>query len=285
MRQLNDIGSEETLMSTLVDLTGVFEGLASMRISQVKDQVLQSTAFYDKLWSIYKQIRVGGKFSFGRLEDDQKIIDKNLFIIITAEGGFSGEIDQKLIRYMLNDYDKEKNEVIVIGRHGAVQLAQSHVSYKHYFKMPSKDKDINVEPIVNEVRQYKSTTIYYQEYKSLLVQDVKKIEISSAVKQLGDQATNPDDVINEETYIFEPSTYEVVAHLERSMIQITISQLILESKLAQYASRFQAMRLSNDRANETKHSLHIDYNRTKRSIKDERLKEIVNSIKKVRVGS
>jgi ATP synthase F1 gamma subunit len=284
MRRLDEIGSEETLMTTLVELTGVFEGLASMRISQVKDQVLQSTAFYDRLWSIYTQIRVGNQFSFGRFKDDKNVIDKNLFIIITAEGGFSGEIDQKLIRYMLNDYDKDKNEIIVIGRHGAVQLAQSRTSYKRYFKMPTKDKDINVQPIVDEIKQYKATTIYYQEYKSLLVQDVRKIEMSSAVAQLGDAAQKGEEVINDETYIFEPSTYDVVAHLESSMIQITVSQLILESKLAQYASRFQAMKLANDRANDSKKSLHTEYNRSKRAVKDQRLKEIVNSIKKVKAG-
>ena len=54
-------------------------------------------------------------------------------------------------------------------------------------------------------------------------------------------AMAPIEMINEWTYIFEPSTYAVVAHLERSMMQIAVSQLILESKLAQYAARFRAM--------------------------------------------
>jgi ATP synthase F1 gamma subunit len=284
MRKVSEIGSEEVMMATLVELTGVFEGLASMRISQIKDQVLQSTKFFDQLWSIYAQIKAGNQFSFGRAKSDKEIIDKTLMIIITAEGGFSGDIDQKLIRLMLHDFDKDKNDIIVIGRHGAMQLAQARTSYKRYFKMPTKDRDINVEPIVNEIKQYKSTSIYYQEYVSLLFQDVKKIEVLNAVSELGQSSKKNEDVINERNYIFEPSTYDVMAHLERSMIQITVSQLILESKLAQYASRFQAMRLANNRADENKRSLHIDYNRAKRSIKDERLKEIVNSLKKSGAG-
>jgi ATP synthase F1 gamma subunit len=280
MRKLSELGTEEATMGTLVELTGVFQGLASMRISQIKDQVIQSTKFFDQLWTIYAQTRAGNQFSFGRDKSDKKVIDKTLMIIITAEGGFSGDIDQKLIRLMIKDYDKEKNEIIVIGRHGAIQLAQHGISYKQYFKMPTKDRDINVQPIVNEISQYASAVIYYQEYKSLLVQDVKKIDISSAVSGLGQTSIKNDDIINERNYIFEPSTYEVVAHLERSMIQIAVSQLILESKLAQYASRFQAMRLANNRANDDKKTLHTDYNRAKRALKDERLKEIVNSLKR-----
>jgi F0F1-type ATP synthase gamma subunit len=64
------------------------------------------------------------------------------------------------------------------------------------------------------------------------------------------------------------------------MMQIAISQLILNSKLAQYASRFRAMSASHQRADESKTELHLMFNRSKRMIKDERLKESINGIKK-----
>jgi F0F1-type ATP synthase gamma subunit len=76
----------------------------------------------------------------------------------------------------------------------------------------------------------------------------------------------------------------VAAHLERSMMQIAIGQVILESKLAQYASRFRAMSASHERADDSKTELHMEYNRARRSVKDERLKEIVNGLKKAQVG-
>lgn len=284
MRRPNEIAREESAMGTLVELTSVFEGIASMRIAQTKNQVLQSTKFFNDLWAIYSQLRVDSMFSFGRQSDGSAVIPKELFIIITAEGGFSGDIDQKLVQLMLKDYNPDNNEIICIGHHGAMQLAQRGISYKKYFKLPKKDQNINVTPIIREVQQYKSTKMFYQEYVSLMVQDVKRIELSSAVKMRGNESDDPDDVISEATYIFEPSTYAVAAHLERSMMQIAISQLILESKLAQYASRFRAMTASHQRADESKQDLHMDYNRARRGIKDERLKEIINGMKKVRSG-
>ncbi len=285
MRRLSEVSTEETSMGTLGELTGIFEGLASMRIAQIKDQVLQSTKFYNKLWSIYTQIRVNTEFSFGREKTETNIVDKELMIIITAEGSFSGDIDAKLINLMVQDYDQQKNDVIVIGHHGALQLAQHKIPYKKYFKMPSRDQDINVAPVVQAIKQYKTTRVYYQEYVSLMVQDVKRVDLSRAVSSKGHGAEQDEDVINEHTYIFEPSTFAVVAHLERSMMQITISQLILESKLAQYASRFQAMRFAHDRADDMKGDLHLEFNRTKRALKDERLKEIVNGLKKTKAGA
>ena len=282
MRRPNEIAHDEAAMATLVELTSAFEGIASMRISQTKSQVLQSTKFFNELWGIYTQLRVDSLFSFGR-DKSTGVMERDLFIMITAEGGFSGDIDQKLLRMMLKEYKADKQDIIVIGHHGAVQLSQQGIAYKKYFKLPEKDANINVAPIIREVLKYKATRVFYQEYISLSEQVVKSIELGSAVKERA-EGSKDEDFISEDTYIFEPSTYAVVAHLERSMMQIAISQLILESKLAQYASRFRAMSASHQRADESKQELHMLFNRARRNIKDERLKESINGIKKGKVG-
>jgi ATP synthase F1 gamma subunit len=284
MKRPNEIAVEETSMATLVELTSAFEGIASMKIAQTKNQVLEATKFFNALWKIYSQLRVDALFSFGRDKDEKPLIDKELFIMITAEGGFSGDIDQKILKLVLDNYDKDKNDIIVIGHHGAIQLSQRGISFKKYYKLPAKDQNINVVPIVKDVQQYKSASLFYAEYVSLMSQDVKKIELASAVKSKGAEADETDEFISESNYIFEPDSFAVAAHLERSMMQISISQLILSSKLAQYASRFKAMTASHQRADESKQELHMLYNRARRAIKDERLKEIINGMKKASAG-
>jgi len=115
-----------------------------------------------------------------------------------------------------------------------------------------------------------------------MAQEVKYIDLSRAVEERGGVSAEPGNVINEDTYIFEPSVFSVAAHLERSMMQISISQVILESKLAQYASRFRAMTAARERADQSKGELHTAYNQAYRSIKDERLKETINVLKRVK---
>jgi ATP synthase F1 gamma subunit len=284
MKRPNEIAVEESSMATLVELTSAFEGIASMKIAQTKNQVLESTKFFDALWHIYSQLRVDALFSFGRDPNEKPKIQKELYIMITAEGGFSGDIDQKLLKLVLETYDKDKHDIIVIGHHGAIQLSQRGIGFKRYFKLPAKDQNINVVPIIREVQQYESASVFYAEYISLMSQDVKKIALANAVKSQGAEAEAADEVISEATYIFEPDNYAVAAHLERSMMQIAISQLILNSKLAQYASRFKAMTASHQRADESRQELHMMYNRARRGIKDERLKEIINGMKKANAG-
>ncbi len=281
MRRPQEIQRDVKGMQTLSELTSVFEGIASMRIAQIKTQVLQSQEFFETLWNMYIQVRAGTPFSFGRhVSENEGVIDKELFIVITAEGGFSGDIDQKLISMMLKEYDAAKHDIIVIGHHGALQLSQRDISFRKYYKLPSKDQNINVTPIIREVQNYRATSVYYQQYVSLMFQDVKKISLSNAVEEQGKNITNDGDIITTATYIFEPSTFAVVDHLERSMMNIALSQVILESKLAQYASRFQAMSAAHTRAKDSVGEYTLMYNRARRAIKDERLKEIINGMRK-----
>jgi len=270
---------ERDALKTIVKLTNVFEGIASMRISQTKTEVLQSQQFFNELWKIYSQLRVDKLFHFGRRQTDD-FVDKELAIIITAEGGFSGDIDQKLITTLMQQHDPKRQDIIVVGHHGAVQLIQAGVAFKKYFSLPARDKNINVQPLVKEVRQYRSTKVFYPTYVSLMNQDVQMVELNVAVQERAQTDENLQEVISEETYIFEPSAYDVVAHLEGSMMQIALGQFILDSKLAQYASRFRSMSVAKQRSQKSYGELKLQYTTARRRAQDERLKEMTSGIKR-----
>ncbi len=280
MRQLNDISRERDTMSIIVELTSAFEGIASMHISQIKDQVLTSQDFFDELWRIYSQIRVDQMFHFGRTRS-VKPINKELMILVTAEGSFSGDVDQRVVETVLANYDEKKNDIIVVGHHGSVQLAQRGINVVHSFKLPHSNTNINVMPLAAEVQKYESTMVYYPTYVSLMRQDVKSTQMSAEVAERGKNVEVGGEIITEGDYIFEPSTFAVVTHLESSMLQIMLSQIILESKLAQYASRFRAMHAARDKADDSFSELSTAYNQARRHNKDERIKEIVNGLRKV----
>ncbi|MDQ3158888.1 MAG: F0F1 ATP synthase subunit gamma [bacterium] len=275
MDQATEITERKKAMETLVGLTNVFESIASLKITEVKSQVLQSKIFFAELWNIYKQIRVSEKFGANRAPL-VNAINKDLIIIVTAEGGFSGDIDEKLINLMIQEYQPNQQDIIVIGHHGAIQLVNQGIKFKKYYKLPQKDRDINVGPIIAEVSRYRTTKVYYQTYVSLLIQDVKRIELGSVVQEESKKVKTEGEVISERTYIFEPTPFAVIDHLEKSMLYIALEQVILESKLAHYASRFRAMSGAHERAEQTLTTLRTQLNAAKRATKDRRQKEILS---------
>lgn len=276
-----ELAAEKETMATMVELTSAFEGIASAHIAQIREQVLQSQQFFADLWRIYSQLRVDGLFRFGREQNGgHQVINKELMILVTSEGSFSGDIDQRLVNEVTKIYDASKNDVLIIGHHGAMMLGQKGIPFIKSFKTPEHDLNINTSPIVVEVKKYKSTLVYYQRYNSLMSQSIESIHLSSVVSEMGNAVEAGKEVISEKNYIFEPNVYAVVGHLETSMMQISLSEVILESKLAQYASRFRAMSIAKERAKDTLTDVSLMFNRAKRHEKDERLKEVINGLRR-----
>lgn len=285
MRRPLEIKAEEVAVRSVVSLTSALESLSSMQIAKTKNKVLISNQFFDEVWNIYKQIRVDVMFNFGRVQGETPL-DKELLILITAKGGLSGDIDQRLIRRFLERYDETRNDVLVIGHHGALKLKQAHVDHTYYFDLPEHDY-INVEPLMDITRKYAKSRIFYQHYISLSQQEIKDVDLSEVVSSKGrvaDLSSVSSDLVTEKTYIFEPNSYAVAAYLENSILRLTISQFIYDSRLAQVASRFKAMSAAKERSVANAAELHTEFNRAKRSQVDTRLKESLAGLKKIRAG-
>ena len=183
-------------------------------------------------------------------------------------------------------HDPEQNDIIVIGHHGAGQLDQLKIHYNQYFDMPKKDY-INIDPLMNEIKKYRASRVFYQNYISLTQQEIKDLDLSEVVSRMGkiaDLDTVDDEKITEKTYIFEPNAYAVASHLETSILRLTLTQFIYDSRLAQLASRFKAMTAAKERSIETANELHTQFSRAKRALVDVRLKESLAGLKKVRAG-
>lgn len=285
MRRPLEIKAEEAAARSVVSLTSALESISSMQIAKTKNKVLISNQFFDEVWNIYKQIRVDVLFNYGRVIDETPI-EKELLILITAKGGLSGDIDNRLIRKFMEHYDENKNDVLVIGHHGTTKLKQAHVDFTYYFDLPEHDY-INVDPLMDIIRKYAKSRIYYQNYISLSQQEIKDVDLSEVVSSKGrvaDLSTISKDMVTEKSYIFEPSSYAVAAYLENSILRLTISQFIYDSRLAQVASRFKAMSAAKERSISNAAGLHLEYNRAKRNQVDTRLKESMSGLKKLRAG-
>jgi F-type H+-transporting ATPase subunit gamma len=272
------IEKEAGQVGTVTELTGIFESIASMRIGKVKDRVAKSQLFFAELWQIYTQLRIDPA---DRLtgKNGPKRDKPNVFLVLTSEGGLSGDIDSRIVHTVMQNFDPKTTDLIVIGAHGATQFVQNHAKIKRYFRLPDVDQAIDVSPIVGELLGYKKPTVWFQRYISLSVQEVGRIDLLGRVAALGSDAqSKTGEIISAREYLFEPNVDDVVRYLESVMMEIALSQVILESRLAQYASRFTAMSSAKKRAKELQLSLIMAYNRAKRGEADDRIKEIVNSM-------
>lgn len=266
-------------IGTLKDLTGVFESLASTQVAKVKDKVLLSEAFFDLLWQRYTALRVDPKKRL-TYRDGTGSNGRNVLVLISAEAGLSGDLDMRMIESMQSEYDPKTTDIVVLGSHGASQLSQRGIPYAHFFQVPETDHYIDVTPVVEIIKQYEKITVYYEEYLSLGQQEVRSINLVTRIQDMSEKAE--EDTMTDEDTIFEPSLDEIADVMEVSMMSLALSQTILQSGLAQAASRFNAMTVAEDRAGELLEEYKLEFHRSKRADGDRRLREVLVGIKKKR---
>ena len=279
MRRPGTIEKEMNSIGTLKDLTSVFESLASTQVAKVKDKVQLSQSFFDLLWERYTSLRVDPK---KRITGREGVGDngRKVLVLISAEAGLSGDLDMRMIESMQNEYDPKDTDIVVLGSHGASQLSQRGIPYIKFFQLPETDQYINVNPVVDIVRPYEKITVYYEEYLSLGQQEVRSINLVTSIQSMSEAAE--DGVMTADDTIFEPSLDEIADEMESSMMSLALSQTILQSGLAQSASRFNAMTVAEDRAGELLRDYTMEYHRSKRAESDRRLREVLVGIKKKR---
>jgi F-type H+-transporting ATPase subunit gamma len=276
MKRAIMVAEEVDQIGVVGDLASVFEGIASMRIAKIKDRVVSSKAFFGELWHIYTQLRTD---SGEQLTVSQVRHSKDVFLVVTSEGGLSGDIDGKIIERVLKEYQASSTDIVVLGSHGALLLAQAGVQAVRGYKLPDTEVALDVSPIVTELEKYRQAAVFYQTYESLGVQSVARIDLISAVEAQGQENKGKGETISSKDYIFEPSLGEIVHYMKSVVMGLTLSQVILESRLAQLASRFNAMSTAKQRAHDLRDELTLNYRRAKRSEADARLREVITSLR------
>jgi F-type H+-transporting ATPase subunit gamma len=279
MRRPGTIEKEMNSIGTLKDLTSVFESLASTQVAKVKDKVLMSQQFFDLLWQRYTSLRVDPK---KRITGREGVGDngRKVLVLIAAEAGLSGDLDMRMIESMQSEYNPADTDIVVLGSHGASQLSQRGIPYIKFFQLPETDQYIDVDPVIDVVQPYEKITVYYEEYLSLGQQEIRSINLVTSIQAMSEEAD--EDVMTAEDTIFEPSIDEIADEMESEMMSLALSQVILQSGLAQAASRFNAMTVAEDRASELLRDYTMEFHRSKRAESDRRLREVLVGIKKKR---
>lgn len=271
MRRSINIREELEAVHTIEDLTEVFESIASLHIGRIRDRVVTSKTFFAELWRTYRGLRV---------DPSKRLVRKHakkgsVFVAITSQSKLSGEINERVIANLLDELKQApQSEVVLIGSQGGKQIEAAGKKITAKFALPTGDYDFNVNQMLEFLNAYDKISVFYQTYESLRVQKIARIDLISAVRSLGEDV-GEGETVSSLDYIFEPTLTEIADYMESIMMGVALIQIIMESKLAQYASRFNTMNAAKKRAYDLTNEFKLQYYRSKRSESDERIKEML----------
>ena len=256
-------------LATIEEVTRVFESVTSIQIRQIRDRVVASREFFHELWSMYVQLRVDSNSPVSSFLPTQNL-NRTAVILISSEDTLSGSIDEQLVDEVLGSVNQQTTDFYVIGKKGAKLLRSQGIVPTKVYPLPDITKPVNVVPIISATQDYKNTMVYFEQFINLTTQQVQVFELVSGITRLSEAEESQRDstLIFSSDYIFEPSLEEVVIYLESMMRATALTELILESRLAQLASRFRAMSRASTAAGVQKKQVYKHYHQMQRQRSD-----------------
>lgn len=277
MRRAITIQDELGQIRTVQDLTEVFESVASMHIARIRNHVVSSQQFFAELWPTYRSLRIDPK---ERVETTRRIRKgHHAFLAVTSEGKLGSSTDDLIISQMLASLPPNgQTDMLVIGTHGLSRLQEHNVPIVRAFTLPTTDINFGIGTIIDALEEYEQISVFYQRYESLRIQKTERIELLNAVRELGEGVGEEGELVSSRDYIFEPNISEIATYMESVMMGVALIQIIMESKLAGYAVRFNSMSRAKQRAKDLVTDMRQEYYRTKRAESDERLQELMKVV-------
>lgn len=242
-------------------LAKAYEELAIIKMTSIRQHVLQSRVFLAKLYNVYQDVQRSYEYKKthtttqtteaeeNRPEAIQVEAEKkgNLVVFVSSTSKLYGEIIRKIFDDMVAFITTEDADVMVIGRLG-YQLFKDRLPNHPflYFDMNEREfTQIELQPMLFQLLKYKKITVFHGKYSSLMLQESVKSVITGQeyFEAHIEEFKNVKKASTTEFFFFEPTIETIVHFFETQVTYNLFKQTLNESDLARSTSRIKAMEI------------------------------------------
>lgn len=251
-------------LSSLLDLkvaVGAYQEIAASRMRKVKKSVLTNRAFtqgladlYQRVYATYKlsqehkspsglKLGLHAKTTLHKLREHN---GKTVSVFVSSNTGLYGEIVRKTFNLFYTSVEKNKNDLVIIGRIGK-QLTDAFLkgrAYKFYELNDALIEPQNIQSILSDLLQYQNVVVYHGMYASILSQEPTVTFVTGDVTKIADNKN-----AQELKCLIEPSIEEVLGFFEKQISSALFEQTMFESSLSKFASRMISLDFASDNIN------------------------------------
>lgn len=219
----------------------------------------------------------------------KRTIKTRLYILVTSDRGLAGAYNSNLFRHLSSELlaDREQNitsQIIAVGKQGAKFLArfQNVQVIAVYEGFPEHPTANDIRPILNTIiESFAAKTvdvvdIIYTDYKSSITQVVASDRLLPAVFHA---VRVPEDLEKAE---FEPSVQAVLDEITERIVEVQLSQALLESKASEHSMRMMAMKSATDNASDIIEDLTLAFNTARQAAITQELAEITGGAEAIK---
>ena len=274
MNSIKELRADIGAVGTIESITSVYQGIASLRMNQVRESVLKTKKFIEGVGFIYHHAKTAYLASLHKIlssKDKAKIealskVKRNgkvAYVYLSANEHLYGSLILDIYKSFIADVGEDRQaDVVVIGKFGKALVGTTNLANKIFYFEINDDKPApgEITRVMELLIGYEKVVVHYGKMETLLTQVPERIEITGGVEEVG----APGGAVKE--YLFEPSPEAIIDFFESEIIGALFNQKVFEHQLSRFAARMVAMDQASQNADVITDRLKKDFGRAKRRI-------------------
>jgi ATP synthase F1 gamma subunit len=225
-------------LQAVQNITDVYQQVAAMRMRKVRDGIVNSREFYQKLSEIYLESQACYREQHKATQHHAKNYaretnGKSVSVLLSSNTGLYGSVIKAVFKQFADDTATTTDDLIITGQLGRnwFQVLAPTKPFKYFNLADGTDNlDAQLRQIFEYLAKYSNVKVYHGLFRNIAEQQVK---VTTLTQQLA-QKTTPGPSLS---FLFEPGVDKVLQTFEEQLLYAFFDQAVYESALSKYGSR------------------------------------------------
>ncbi|MGL4768624.1 MAG: ATP synthase F1 subunit gamma [Mycoplasmoidaceae bacterium] len=276
MPSLDNLKKRISSIETTGKITTAMKLVATANLKKQKELYKNTSSYYKNFHAIFLDlVRNNPENNL-----TTNLSEKTVWIVITSSLGLCGSFNTQIIKKLDEEFNREKDEIILIGRKGRLLLKSRDLlnKTKIFININPKDITYNVtELLIREFQKnykigsYKKINLIYMKFINSLSFEPCIIQLLPIEKKLLNQKGNKQ---YQNFMTYEPDASKIIDKLLVQFLSVTFHGAILESNVSENSSRRNSMENASKNADELSNDLYNKLNTLRQAKITQEINEI-----------
>jgi F-type H+-transporting ATPase subunit gamma len=283
---LKDLRNRIASVTATRKITKAMQMVAAAKLRRAQTAADSARPYADRMSTVLSNLAAGvaGQDDAPALLGGTGKDDVHLLVVCTAERGLCGGFNSSIARRARDEVNKlmadgKQVKLLCVGRKGHDVLRRimadkivDLINFRAIKQLSYAEGELVGRRVLElfDAGEFDVCTLVYSEFKSVIKQDPKTLQLIPADLGSGDEDAAPVD------YEYEPSEGEILADLLPRNISVQIFRALLENAAGEQGARMSAMDSATRNAGEMIDKLTLSYNRQRQAQITKELIEIIS---------
>jgi len=273
-------------------ITKAMEMISAVKMQRTQTQALSARPYADSAWEILTMLSQGVKKSDHPFFEQREIRSVGI-VVLSSNRGLCGGLNSSVAKEVLSVYDRIATtqrhasvKLVTMGKRARDTLARMNKEIAADFPKPDvaagSSSVVGLAQFVLSAflnKEFDHVVIVYPKFLSILRQEAAVKQLLPLREQDVLEANGAKHEMEQKlntSYLFEPSTEEVLRSLLERLMEVQVYQALLETNASEHAARMVAMKNATENALEIVGDLTLFSNRVRQAAITQEVSEITS---------